>query len=400
MRPATAPPHIATLIVLTAASVVTLNMALPSLVNIARDFEVSYALVSLAVAGYLGVTAVLQLIIGPFSDVYGRRPVLLLCLLLFALASLGCFLAQNIWVFLAFRLIQGAVIGASALPRVIVRDMMPPKDAVSLLGYIGMAMAIAPMLGPMLGGLLDVAFGWRASFAVLAVVGVALFVLSWVDLGETRPRHSGGLLKTFAGYGVLLRSGVFWGYSCCMALSIGAFFSFVTGAPLVAEQAFGLGPGMVGLIVGSITGGFFFGSWISGRFSKRFHIDVTMTAGRVLACVGLSIGVLLALSGVDHPMALFGTTVFVGIGNGISTPSSSVGSMSVREDLAGTAAGLSGAMTVGAGALLTWMTGHIVSAAPTPMALLLIMLGASFGGLLCATAVFRANRRQEMVAQH
>ena len=334
MTAARTPPHIATLIVLTGASVVTLNMALPSLVNIARDFEASYALISFAVAGYLGITAVLQLIIGPLSDIYGRRPVLLICLAIFALASLGCYLAQDVWVFLVFRLLQGAVIGASALPRVIVRDTRPPTEAVSLLGYIGMAMAVAPMVGPMVGGLLDEAFGWRATFALLAAAGAAMYVLSWYDLGETFPGTAKGFWHTFAGYGTLLRSGVFLGYAGCMALSISAFFCFVTGAPLVAETAFGLGPGMVGLIVGSITGGFFFGSFLSGRYSKRFPIDTTMIAGRVLATCGLGLGIALALAGVDHPLALFGTTVFVGIGNGISTPSSTIGTMSVRDDLA------------------------------------------------------------------
>ncbi|NRB04374.1 MAG: multidrug effflux MFS transporter [Rhodobacteraceae bacterium] len=398
MTAARTPPHLATLIVLTAVSLLTLNMFIPSLVNIARDFEADYALVSLAVAGYLGVTAVLQLVIGPLSDLYGRRPVLLICLVVFALASIGCFLAQDIWVFLACRMVQGAVIAASALPRAIVRDMRPPQEAVSMLGYISMAMAAGPMLAPMVGGFLDAAFGWRAIFALLSVAGLGLVLLTWADLGETNTARSASFRAQLAGYGVLLRSGVFWGYSACMSFAIGAFFVFVTGAPLVAHSAYGMGPAMLGVVTGSITGGFFFGSWLSGRFSKRFHIDSSMLAGRLLGTAGLSLGLVLALFEVSHPLALFGTTVFVGIGNGISSPSSSVGAMSVRDDLAGTASGLSGAMVVAVGAVLTWITGMVVSVQPTPLTLLVVMWSATVISLLCALYVVVVNRATPSVA--
>ena len=388
------PPHLFTLIVLTGVSILTLNMFLPSLVNIAADFETDYATVSLGVAGYLAITAVLQIIIGPVSDLYGRRPVLLISLVIFLIASLGCLLAQNVWVFLAFRLLQGAVIAASTLPRVIVRDMMPPREAVSLLGYISMAMAVAPMLAPTLGGFLDVAFGWRASFVVLSVLAVGLLVLSWYDLGETHHPTGDGFWDIMRDYPKLLRSFAFWGYSTCMAFSIGAFFTFITGAPLVASEAYDVGPGMLGVIVGSITGGFFFGSWISGRYSKRFAIDTTMLAGRILATLGLAVGIVLALAGVDHPLAFFGFTIFVGIGNGISTPSSTIGVMSVNETLAGTASGLAGAWTVGVGAVLTWLTGLIIANSPTPLMLLTLMFAATVVGLLSALAVIWSKRAE------
>ncbi len=387
------PPSVSTLIFLTGISTLSLNMFIPSLVNIAAEFEADYALVSLSIAGYLAVTAVLQIIIGPLSDRYGRRPVLLWSIALFTLASIGCLLAPNIWAFLGFRLLQGAIIAGGALSRVVVRDMMPPKEAASLLGYIAMAMAIAPMLGPMVGGALDELFGWRSSFLAFALIGAALLAITWVDLGETNTNRSATFTAQIRAYPALLTSGPFWGYSACAAFSTGAFFAFIAGAPLVANVLFDMSPGRLGIYIGSITSGFFFGSFCAARLAARHSLTTMMLAGRVVACAGLAAGILLFALGAENELALFGSTIFVGIGNGITMPSSSVGAMSVRPDLAGAASGLSGALTVGAGAVLTWLAGAVAAALPGAIPLLGIMFAASFLGLLSAAWVARLEAR-------
>ncbi|QBY02684.1 MFS transporter [Rhodophyticola sp. CCM32] len=381
------PPRVLTLICLTGVATLSLNMFLPSLVNIAETFEAGYRLVSLSVAGYLAVTAVLQMLIGPLSDRYGRRPVLLAALALFSVASLGCLLAQNIWVFLAFRLLQGAIIAGSALARVVVRDMMPPAQAVSMLGYIAMAMAVAPMLGPMVGGVLDDLFGWRASFLAFTLIGVALLTLTWVDLGETNKSPSDTFGHQMKAYPTLLRSRVFWGHSGCIAFSTGAFFAFIAGVPLVASLLFDMSAGRLGLYMGSITAGFFLGSFCAARLAQRVAMPVMMLAGRIIACSGLVAGLVLLAAGIVHELTLFGATIFVGVGNGITMPSSNVGVMSVRADLAGTASGLSGALTVAVGAGLTWAAGVVVTETTGAMALLGLMLAVSFLGMLSAAWV-------------
>ena len=227
------PPTTLTLICLTGVATLSLNMFVPSLVNIAADFETDYTLVSFSIAGYLAVTAPLQIVLGPLSDRFGRRPVLLGAVALFTVASIGCLFAQNIWVFLAFRLMQGAIIAGVALSRVVVRDVMEPKDAASRLGYIAMAMAVAPMLGPMVGGAFDEFFGWRSSFLAFALIGAALLALTWFDLGETNKTPSETFASQMRTYPVLLRSRRFWGYATCMAFSTGAFYAFIAGIPLV-----------------------------------------------------------------------------------------------------------------------------------------------------------------------
>ena len=392
---ATSPPRLFTLILLSGLSVLSLNMFLPSLANMAADFRVSYSLVSLSIAGYLAVTAVLQLVIGPLSDRFGRRPVMLAALAVFAAASLVCALTTDIRVFLTFRVLQGAVVAGWGVSLAVIRDTAPPQEAASRIGYVSMAMAVAPMLGPMVGGGLDELFGWRASFVVYAGLGAAALALCWADLGETNRAPSETLAKQFRTYPDLFRSRRYWGYALCTAFSRGAFYAFLAGTPLVAVAMLGLSPAELGFYMGTITAGYGLGSFLSGRYAKRFSLTTMMIAGRIVGCAGLAVGLVLFLAGFEHALSLFGATIFVGIGNGLTMPSCSAGTMSVRPKLAGSAAGLAGALTVGTGAALTSITAAMVTEETGAYALLGMMLVCTVLALAAALQVRRIDRMEE-----
>jgi len=392
---ATSPPKLFTLILLSALSVASLNLFVASLSNIAEEFQAEYTLVNLSIAGYAGMTAVLQLIIGPLSDRFGRRPIIIAGLIIFILASLGCLLATDISTFLFFRLLQGAVISGSVLSNAVVRDMVPATEAASKLGYLAMAWAMAPMLGPMIGGVLDGLFGWRASFVTFFGLGVVILSLCWVDLGETNKTPSETFAKQFKTYPVLFRSRRFWGYALCMAFSTGAFYAFLGGVPLVAKTMFGMSTTSLGFYIGTITAGFLLGSFLSGRFAKHYPLTTMMIAGRIVACVGLVFGLGLFLSGVIHVFSLFGACAFVGVGNGITMPSSSAGAMSMRPKLAGSASGLSGALTVGCGAVMASITGALVTEQNGVYPLLGMMLFSSLMGMVAALYVHWVDRTEE-----
>lgn len=387
MRPAQSPPSMITLIFATALSVLSLNMFLPSLAHMATDLRADYALVNLSVAGYLAVSAVLQLILGPLSDRFGRRPVLLICMSVFAVASLGCVLADTIWTFLGFRLLQAVVVAGPVLSSASIRDRYPPNEAASRLGYVAMAMALAPMLGPMLGGALDMLFGWRAGFVFYTGAGVALLALLWADMGETNWAPS----STFAGqmreYPHLFRARRFWGYALCAAFSIGGFYSFITGAPLVAAAWFDLSPATLGLGIGIITGGFMVGNFVTGRIAAHTRLTTMILAGRIIASIGPLCGLLMFVGGFGSVWVFFGSAIFVGFGNGLTNANASVGVMSVRPQLAGSAAGLSGAMIVALGAIITTITGVTVSPENGPYLVLSMMAASSFLGLLAVLYV-------------
>jgi Bcr/CflA subfamily drug resistance transporter len=391
-------PRLLTLILLAALSTLSLNLFLPSLTNIARDFEADYALVSLSIAGYLATTAVLQLVIGPMSDRFGRRPVLLCALSIFVIGSLGCLLARDIYSFLLFRALQAAVISGWVLSMAMIRDTRSEGEAASLIGYVAMSMAIAPMLGPMIGGLLDELFGWRSSFLLYSVFGTALLLLCWRDLAETNRSPSATFAVQFQVYPQLLGSRRFWGYALCGLFSTGAFYVFLAGVPLVAARQFSISPGQLGFYMGTITAGFAVGSFVAGRYSQRHALTTMMIAGRLIACGGLAMGLVLFLLGYAHGLTLFLATVFAGVGNGVSMPSANTGAISIRPGLAGSAAGLVGASTVAGGALLTSFTGYLLEDGNAAIRLLWIMLCCAVLALAAALYVLLIDRREASLA--
>lgn len=387
-----------TLVLLTALSVLSLNMFLPSLPAMAISFDVDYETISLSIAGYLAVTAILQLLIGPLSDRFGRRPVLMATLVVFVLASVGCVFAEDVWTFLLFRVGQGAIISGWILSLAAVRDTRPESEAASLIGYITMAMAIAPMVGPMIGGLLDQMFGWRSNFILFISLGAVLLTICLADFGETNREKSDTFAVQFLAYPELFRSRRFWGYSLCLASSSSMFYAFLAGIPLVAVIVLDMSSSEIGFYMGTITAGFMFGSFLSGRYAGRYALTSMIITGRILACAGLATGIVLLAYGWVNVFSIFGAAILAGAGNGLTMPSASTGAMSVRAGLTGSAAGLSGALTVAAGAFITSATGFVLTGKGAALTLLAIMFGLAFTGLLAAIYVRALDKREERLS--
>lgn len=395
-RQASAPPRLITLYLLAAMAPMTLNMIVPSFANIAADLNADYAVISLALGGYLAVTALVEIVIGPLSDRVGRRPVVLAALAVFIAASTGCAMAESAEWFLAFRMLQAGMVSGFVLSMVIVRDTTDGPDVPRILGKIGMAMAIAPMLGPMVGSALDVAFGWRMVFALYAAVGVSLLLITWVDLGETLPRDPAASGQDKAGMAALLREPLFWCYAGCTTFSTGCFYIFLAGAPLIASSVFGITTAELGVYVGSITAGFMAGSFLASRLATLGTPIRLMLAGRLVACGGMLLGMAILASGIVSPLAFFGCTICIGIGDGLTMPNSNAGAMSVVPRLAGGAAGITGALTLGAGAVLSTLAGYLLAEDPDPSVLLSLLFLAAFAGLVAAAVAGVLERRRSM----
>lgn len=394
MKPAATPPSLVTLVLITAISVISMNVFLPSLSGMATHFDADYGLIQLSISGYLAVTGVLQLVIGPLSDRYGRRPILLVGFAVFLLATLGCLQADGIYEFLFFRGLQGSVAAGMVMSRAIVRDLHPPDKAASVIGYVTMAMALAPMVAPLVGGFLDEFFGWKASFVLLFFAGLGVFVLVWVDLGETNKNRSGSMLNQFRSYPELFRSRRFWGYSLSATFAAGAFFSFLGGAPFVAERIFGLGPAELGVYMGMIPAGYMLGNFLSGRYTERVGLTVMMLRGTIVSVLGLIVGLVMVVYASPGPYIVFGAVFFVGLGNGLTMPSANAGALSVRPHLAGSAAGLAGALVIGGGAALSAITGAILTEQSGAQTLILMMLASSIVSFIIALYVRRIDLKE------
>lgn len=376
MRTASSKPRLSTLILLSALAILPINFFLPSLPGMATEFDVAYGIMGLSLAAYAGVSACLQLVLGPLSDRFGRRPVILWALAIFIVATIGCAMAPDAGTFLACRMVQAIIAPIYAVSLAAIRDTTSREQAAGQFGYLAMAWAIAPMLGPTFGGLIDQVLGWRSSFYVLAFFGAAVLVLCWTDLNETNRTPSSTIAEQYRAYPELLGSKRFWAYCVCMAFSVGAFYAFLAGAPLAAS-AFDLSPAMLGLYMGSITGGFMAGSFLAGRLAGRLPVTTMLVVGRIVACAGLLFGLVLYAAGIDHVLALFGPCLFVGVSNGLTQPSASAGAISVRSTHTGSAAGLAGAVTVAGASITAAVTGAVLTVENARSGLLFVMLASA-----------------------
>ena len=179
-----------------------------------------------------------------------------------------------------------------------------------------------------------------------------------------------------------------------MSFSTGAFYVFLAGAPLVAKSVLALSPAALGFYMGTITAGFMLGSFLSGRYAQQFPLTPMMIFGRLVGSAGLLLGLALFAAGYIHPVSLFGSTIFAGIGNGLTMPSANAGALSVRPGLAGSASGLAGALTVGGGAVLTSLTGVVLTVEYGVFQLLGIMLLCSLAALFAAIYVLRIDQHE------
>ncbi|MBY6048112.1 multidrug effflux MFS transporter [Vannielia litorea] len=387
------PPHVLTLVLVASMTALTMNVFLPSLPAMAAHFNTEYRVIGLAVSLFLAINAVLQIFVGPLSDWFGRRVVLLSAIVLFLLATLGCIYAPTVESFLFFRMCQAVVAAGMVLSRAIVRDVVPMNQAASMIGYVTMGMSLVPMIAPAIGGKLDEWFGWQANFWLMFGFGVVLLGLVLTDLGETLHTRKARFSEQFRGYPALLTSYRFWGYALAAAFASGAFFAYLGGAPFLATEYFGLPPSTMGFYFGFPAVGYLFGNAFSGRFSTRFGINRMILWGCVLTVVGISIHLAAYLAGLSNPFLFFAFFTFVGLGNGLVMPNSAAGLVSVRPDLAGSASGLGGAIQIAGGAALSALAAALLTEGSTPLPLLIVMVGTAVASLVSILVVLMRERQ-------
>lgn len=391
----TTPPHMVTLVLLAGISAMSMSVFLPSLPAMTEEFGTSYGVMQLSISMYLGFTALVQVIIGPISDKYGRRPVILGAIAIFVLASLGCIFATSAEVFLFFRMIQSVVAVSMVLSRAIVRDIFPPKESAAMIGYVTMGMSLVPMIAPTIGGLIDASFGWRGTFVFLILTGAALWTLCFFDQGETNRSKGQSFAAQFAEYPELFTSRRFWGYALAAAFSSGAFFAFLGGAPYVATNIFDQPPTSVGVFLGLPAVGYFFGNMMSGRFSVQLGINRMIWIGACVVAFGMGLSLLVSYAGLGSVYAFFGFCVFVGLGNGMVLPNASAGLLSVRPHLAGTASGVGSAIMIGGGALLAAFAGASLQGSASEAPLQWIMLVSAIMSVVC---IYSVTRREAQIS--
>ena len=382
-----------TLVLLASISALAMNSFLPSLPNMAEHFGSSTALMGLSVGVYLGTSAVFQILVGPLSDRIGRRTVSLWALIIFIVVSISCVYAPNTFVFMFLRALQAIAACTFVVARAIVRDTTETQASGSKIAYISMGTAICPMFGPALGGLMDGWFGWEANFWFIGGLGLFILIIAYFDLGETVTENTQGFRQQFSEYPELLLSRRFWGYCLASAFGAGAFFAYLGGGPFVGSIVYNLSPEMLGLYFGAPAIGYFFGNFLSGRFTIRFGIDAMILWGLWIIFSGLSLSMVCSYIGYGTVETFFGFMIFVGLGNGLTIPNATAGMLSVRPHLAGTASGLGGAMMIAIGAALSTLAGAFLVPGSNEMPLLMLMWFSSLSGVAVIIYVGQRNKK-------
>ena len=381
------------LIAVSALNPLSVNMIVPALTSIADGLDADFGTAQFALSAYLFATAVSQLVLGPMSDKHGRRPILLAGILLYVLASLLCIAATSIWVLILGRILQGCGAAAGfALGRAIVRDLYEREKAASMLGYITMGFSTAPMIAPLIGGLISDHLGWRLVFVFMAVISLLLLLFVWFSLPETRKPMPEGETRAgfFEAFKILARIPAFWAYSLNIGMMGAVFFTFLGGTPFIAINLFGMTGTQYGLYFALVPIGFFLGNWLTAGLVSRLGIGMMIRTGNILSLIaGISSTILLG-SGWQSPFAIFAPMYLVGLANGLSTANATAGAVSIRPALAGAAAGVAGSFQIGFGAISTVVIGYVLtatqSAMPVPIAMTMFAAIALATGFWARTA--------------
>ncbi len=393
-----APPPlwlIAILAAVTATGPFAMQIFLPALPAIQTSFAVSPATAQLTLSVSMVAIAVGTLVYGPLSDRYGRRPILLLGLVVFVAGSLGCALAPDIHTLIAARVLQ-ATGGAAGMviARAVARDHYGPSRAAGVIARLTMVMVVAPMVAPAIGGVIVDLASWRAIFVLvciagIVVIGAVVILFRESHRPEDRMESAAGMLRGFA---QLLASPRFVVLALYPAFSSTIFFSFISGAPYVMVVLLHRPATEYGLYFMLVAGGFMLGNFASVRLTERFETLTLMTAGMLIALSGVLITFAFAAAGQLEPLTLFLPMMLAQFGQGVGLPNAQAEVINVFPMRAGTASALTSFSQMMFAAAASQTLGVLQNGTPWPL-LTLMLLGVA--GALTAATVARSMQLNE-----
>jgi DHA1 family bicyclomycin/chloramphenicol resistance-like MFS transporter len=386
------------LVAMTGVAPISLYMLVPALPELATTFGRDISIAQMTVSLYMVGIACSQIIMGPLSDRFGRRPVLLAGLTVMVAASAACIFAETLPQLIAARFLQ-ALGGATGMvvSRAIIRDLYSRERISAMISLVIAVMMIAQMLSPLTGGLLETAFGWRAIFYVITAASLVIAVAIALMLPETRRgrTEAGG----FRGdVGSLFGSRAFVGYLLCQVLASQIIFTFAGAGPYVVVTQMGRSSAEYGAWFATTGLAYLIGNLFCVRFAPRHSLEKLIWFGLALQFAGSLLNLVWGIAGLNQaPSWLFGTQMIVMFANAFVMSNSAAGAISVRPEAAGTASGAMGFLQMGIGSLFSQFGAYLGGHFATPLALnaAIVILSAA-----CAsTMIFLVPRRDIVVSE-
>ncbi|MEY4654519.1 MAG: hypothetical protein RI884_3100 [Pseudomonadota bacterium] len=355
-----------------------MTLCIPSMQEWSSILGATQAQVQLTFSGYVFAYGGFQLVHGPLSDRIGRKPVLLGGMIIAIAGTALAIVAPDVHWLIAARVLQGAGTAAGmVVSRALIQDLFDGAQRTRMMALVGMTMGLSPPLSTLVGGQLHVQLGWQSNFVLTLGLAVLLLVCAWRVVPASRPAPPGSnawLGPLVSGYGRLLRERVFLMYVVGVSATTATLYTFMAGAPIVLG-AYGVKPQHLGWYIMTVPLPYILGNLMAARLVHRLGDHGLMAAGHGITVVGLGLTLVLALAGVNSPLALVLPLALMGAGHGLLMPSTLAGAVGVIPALAGSAAAVAGLMQQMVGAMGGFLVGLVPHHDAVNLASLMLALG-------------------------
>jgi len=347
------------LALITFSGTLAMHIFVPALPTAAADLQAAVSELQLTVSFYIFGLAIGQLIYGPLSDRYGRRPVLMAGLVLYVIGGLAALFSPNVHALIVARLFQ-ALGGCAGLviARAIVRDTSSSDDTARRLAAMNLMITVGPGLAPVVGGALATTFGWRSIFAALCVLGGVILLLTWLMVPETGTFNREASMRSLGrDYVGLLRSNAFICYAIGGGCATTSMYAFTASAPFIIVNELHRPATEVGLCLGLLILGFWIGSMLATQLIGWFDLKKLMIASNLISIAASFTFFSLAVSGRLSVLTMMISIIVYAIGAGIAAPNALTLAVSINPKVTGSASGLYGSTQMAVGAVCSALAG-------------------------------------------
>ena len=346
------------LVAVTASGTLAMHILVPALPLAASELRVSAGAIQLAITVYLFGVAGGQLLYGPISDRFGRRPALLIALIAYLAGSVAAGLAPSLAVLVIARVVQAlGGCGGLVLGRAVVRDSAAPNQAASQMALLTMVQSLAPGIGPAVGGYLGAWFGWRSIFAALVVLGLVTLISALLSLPETAASRGAGSGRMLQSYARLLTSRSFRGFMIGGAFTTTSFYAYLSASPFIFTGLLHRPAEEVGLYYLAVMAGVPVGSFAASRLARQVRLSLLLQASSLVCVAGAAIFFALTIAGELSVGSLLAAMLVYSVGVGVASPMALAGAVGGHPQMIGAASGLYGFAQMGFGALCTLAVG-------------------------------------------